>query len=138
MGTLGNLKPCVYAFFDTFLTVFPLALFLDKQRSLDTHGEQNATLARQFVNFYEQSFELLLLELALCCQWKFSKLFIEVRICNISDIGLKVRNITRCRSIQLSTTVTDNAVPITGASQTHILSSSNSSVDIIHWTASST
>ena len=55
-------------FFPGFLRVFLLALFLDKQRSLDIRGEQNATLARQFINFYWQSFELVLLEPTLCCQ----------------------------------------------------------------------
>ena len=70
LRTLRNSKPCVYVFFDGCVTVFPLALFLDKQRSFDIHGEQNATLAQQFVNFCWQSFQLVLLEPTLCCQWE--------------------------------------------------------------------
>ena len=68
----------------------------------------------------------------------FSKLFTEVRICHTPDTDLEITSIVRCHSIQSPTTATDTAAPITGASQTHNLSSSNSSVDIIHWTASST
>ena len=78
-----------------FFPVFPLALFLDKQRSLDIHGEQNATLARQFINFYWQSFELLLLEPTLCCQsgnifvGRFNEAFTSVHSCHHSNLILR-------------------------------------------------
>ena len=88
-------KTLCLCFFSRFLTVFPLALFLHKQRTLDIHEEQNATLARKFVNFYWQSFELLLLEPTLGCQsgnvfvWRFNEAFTSVHSCHHSNLILR-------------------------------------------------
>ena len=49
---LRNLKACVWRFFQGFVPVFRMALFLDRWRAFNNHGEQNTTVANQFANIY--------------------------------------------------------------------------------------
>ena len=90
-----EIQNLVFMFFPGCVPVFPLALFLDMKRSFDIHGEQHVTLSKQFVNFYGQNFELVLLEPTLCCQlecvffWRFSEAFIGVHTWHHSNLILR-------------------------------------------------
>ena len=77
-----------------FFPVFPLALFLGKQRSLDIHAEQNAIFAQQFVISIGKSLNL--------CLWSplfvvngsllfegFTEAFTGVQIFHHSNLILK-------------------------------------------------